>query len=155
MAVAKRQPPETKRAVGRPRIHRPSDDDIADAVAVNEAEASGSTAEGTPSMFAAEDFPVPEPSAAVPDTPPSVADGRSQRCINKLAEQLQGWTATAAAIEACIATEFSDTDEGQWKKELAKAMSKAKEAHSRMKKEVRPQGAPARTNILFGQGTGI
>ena len=67
MAAAKRQPPETKNKVGRPRLHRPSDDDLAEAVAVIEAEASGANPDGTPSIF--DEAAPSQPPAVVPDTP--------------------------------------------------------------------------------------
>ena len=67
MAAAKKQPPETKHKVGRPRIQRPSEDELADAVAVIEAEASGSNPDGTPRIF--DEVPMSQPPAVVPDTP--------------------------------------------------------------------------------------
>ena len=59
MAAAKRQPPETKNKVGRPRIQRPSEENLAEAVAVIEAEAAGSNTDETPRIFANDDIPMP------------------------------------------------------------------------------------------------
>ena len=71
MAAAKRQPPEPKRRAGRPpRAKRPSEDSLAEAVAVIEAEAAAPDTDETPSIFASDDAAELAPPAAVPDTPP-------------------------------------------------------------------------------------